>query len=103
MSVCEFEFIGNLTRDPNLRIAGNNKTVATIDIAVNKKKGTEYFRVTAWEVIAENAGKYLSTGDLIQVSGEISTNKRQDEAGNTVYGFDFTAKSIEYLVTKKKN
>jgi single-strand DNA-binding protein len=109
MSLNKFQFIGHLTRDPELTYTPGGKAVANIDIAVNdvwtdsqgqKQEKVNYFRIKTWEKKAENAGKYLAKGSMIFVEGAIQNNTYEKE-GQTVYGFEFVADSIEYLSKKK--
>jgi len=86
MSVNKFLFIGNLTRDSQVRYIGNeSRAVATFDIAVNdewrdrttgeKREKTNYFRIKLWDTLAENAGKYLGKGSSVYVEGHIENTK----------------------------
>ncbi len=101
--------IGNLTRDPELRDAGETK-VATIGLAVNgrKKQGENwievpnFFDVTLWGRQAELAGEHLSKGRQIAVTGRLQWDSWENEAGEkrskvVIVGesFDFLAKPAE--------
>jgi len=102
----KFFLIGNLTRDPSSRIVGNdNKTVVTLDIAVNEKingkEETTFFRVTAWGDIGANAHQYLSTGSTIAVEGYMKNNPRDLGDGKKSFEFNFIAEEIKYLSPKK--
>ena len=76
MSLNKFQFIGNLTRDVELRYTPEGKPVATIDIAVNdsykdkageKQETVNYFRLTCWDKPAEAHAEYLGKGSRIRV------------------------------------
>lgn len=101
----QFQFIGNLTRDPEVKITAGNKTVATIDIAVNtgyidgngeKKEVANFFRIEAWDKLGAAAGKNLAKGKGIIVTGHMKNNNYEVE-GKTVYGIAFVAERIKYL------
>lgn len=104
-----FQFIGNLTRDADLRQSENGgSSRALIDIAVNRawraqggerQEVTDFFRIKCFGALADNAGKYLGKGSKIFVSGRIEPTKFQ-KGDKTEYGFDFIAEGIEYLDTK---
>lgn len=109
MSHNQFQFIGNLTRDPELTYTPNGTAVANIDIAVNsswtdkdnqKQEKVNYFRLKTWAKSAENAGKFLSKGSMIFAEGSIENNT-YDKDGQKVYGFEFVADRIQYLSKKK--
>lgn len=75
----EIEIIGFLGKDPDAKYTPNGKAVTTFSVAVdsdytdastNKKVETTcWWRVTAWNITAENCGKYLKKGDLVMVKG----------------------------------
>ena len=103
----QFEFIGNLTRDAAGRKTGNEFR-AIFDLAVDrgvkqaggpKTKVTDYFRIKCFDVLAENAVRYLGKGSEVFVRGRIEATKigQGDEAR---YGVDFIADKIVYLTTK---
>ena len=53
-------------------------------------------RWTLWGKQAENAGKHLAKGSRVNVVGALRNNN-YDRAGETVYGFNFTADEVDYL------
>jgi single-strand DNA-binding protein len=66
---------GRLTRDPELRQAGEH-TIATLSIAENyAREKVNYYEIEVWNKQAEIAGKHLGKGSLIQVSGNLVTDK----------------------------
>lgn len=73
-------FIGNLTRDPELRFTSGGSPVVGLGIAVNEKwtdrNGAEHEKVlfldvSAWRELAENAAESLSKGDRVLVTGKL--------------------------------
>ncbi|CAE6823705.1 Single-stranded DNA-binding protein [Paraburkholderia aspalathi] len=108
MSLNKFQFIGNLTRDTDVRYTGNDTTLGIFDLAVTdewrdgkgeKQEKTNFFRVKTWDKTAENAGKYLGKGSQVYVEGRIE-NTTFEKNGVTVYGMDFIAEQVQYLRTK---
>lgn len=103
-----FQFIGNLTKDIELRYTGNDKAVGNFDIAVDRVfkkdeqtvKEADYFRITIWGQMAENAAKYLGAGSKIYVEGAIKSGSYEKE-GVKHFTTDFTATNIVYLSTKE--
>jgi len=104
-----FQFIGNLTRDADLRqIENATNCRATINLAVNRPKrpgdtpSVDYFRIKCFNALAENAAKYLGKGSEVFIEGRIEQTKYQKDADTKLeYGIDFIAEKIEYLNTKK--
>ncbi|HEV2618623.1 MAG TPA: single-stranded DNA-binding protein [Acidobacteriaceae bacterium] len=108
MSLNRFQFIGNLTRDTEVRHTSNGTAAGVFDVAVtqqwrdndgNKQEKTNFFRIKTWDKTAENAGKYLGKGSKVYVEGRIENTEYQKD-GQTVYGTDFVAEYVQYLDTK---
>ncbi len=79
MSLNKCVFIGNLTRDPELKVVAGDKKVVKFTIAVNMRmKGgkTEplFLNCEAWDSGAVLIATHFSKGDAIVVSGHL----RQD-------------------------
>jgi len=103
-----FEFIGNLTRDAELRNTGGGKSLGTISLAVDDEwvdgsgkvqKTTEYFRVTVWEKTAVAAHKHLGKGSSVYVQGRIQ-NSKYEKDGADVYVTNYNVDDIQYLSIK---
>lgn len=81
--------MGRLTRDPEVRMAGESK-VANFTIAVdrdikNKQTGereTDFIDCNAWAGRAEFVEKYFHKGSMIVVVGRLQIRKWEDEQGN---------------------
>ena len=74
--------VGRLTRDPELRMTANGKSVCEFSIAVQKRikpqdgsQDADFFRVIAWEKTAEYVSNYLTKGRLVAVDGRLQTRK----------------------------
>lgn len=82
--------VGNLTRDPELKVTASNRKFTMMTVAVNDfwknqngelvKKAT-YLNVVAWGSLAENCAKYLKKGRSVMVEGRIETDKYEDRNG----------------------
>lgn len=100
--------MGRLTKDPEIRYGGaNNTAVARFSIAVDrrfKRDGqptADFFNCTAFGKLGEFVEKYLCKGTKIVLDGEIQNNNYQNKDGQTVYGFQVIANSIEFAESKK--
>jgi single-strand DNA-binding protein len=97
--------VGNLTRDPEIRYAGNGTPIANINIAVNKTMKREggpdadFFRVTVFGKQAELVERYLSKGRKVGIEGRIENNNYEKD-GKTVYQDSIIANRIEFLSPK---
>ena len=98
------EFIGNLTRDPEVRTTQSGKTVCSFTVAVNDGRNPQtneqyvtYYRVSAWDRLGENCAKFLIKGRKVYVEGRVSANPYTDNEGNAKASLDITARSVEFL------
>ncbi len=73
---------GNLTRDPEMKYAGE-KAVTRFSIAINKRtrdgEKTLFIDCEAWEKEAENVAEYKRKGDYVVVMGEIDIDEWEDK------------------------
>ena len=106
MSVNKCHFIGNLTRDPELKYLPSGEAVANCSIACNEKwkakdgsqqEKVEYVSLTFYRRLAEIAGEYLHKGSLIYVEGKLSTRKWQDKDGNDRYTTEISVNEMQML------
>lgn len=102
--------IGNLTKDPELRLTRSGASVCTFNIAVNrrfdKKDGervTDFYRITAWREMAENCHKYLAKGRKVAVIGELQPSIYEGKDGRTYLDLTVQAEEVEFLTPKGDN
>lgn len=93
--------IGNLTKDVELRKTQAGKDVATFTVAVNRKnkqnESTDYFRVSAWNGLAESCHKYLAKGRKVCVVGAVSCRTYTGNDGTTHASLEVMADDVEFL------
>lgn len=110
MSVNKFIGLGNVTKDPEIRVAGEHK-VATFGLAMNERgytlaNGTvvpekvEFITVVAWRGLAEIIEKYVKKGDKLYVEGKVKTRSYDDKDGNKRYVTEIMVDNIELLGNK---
>ena len=84
------QIMGNLGKDPEIKVTNGGKTTARLSVAVNRKyttpqgeekQYTEWVNVVAWGKLAEAAGNELQKGDYIYAEGRYSTRsyEKNDE------------------------
>ena len=75
--------IGNLGRDPELRYTPAGNAVTSFPLATNQrwtdregnqKQSTTWFRVTAWNRLAEICSQYLQKGRQVLVVGTLQSD-----------------------------
>lgn len=80
---------GNLTRDIELRKAGNDFTIGSASIAVERRRKqgdefvteTSFFDVTIFGGSAEFAARKLRKGDLVTIQGRLEQQTWEDKNG----------------------
>lgn len=87
LNLCNF--IGRLGKDVDLRYSADGKPIANFSIACgeswkNKSTGqkqekTTWVRIVIFGNLAEIAGKYLSKGSQVYISGKLQERKWQDK------------------------
>ncbi|WP_236973861.1 single-stranded DNA-binding protein [Membranihabitans maritimus] len=102
--------IGNLGKDPEVRILDSGTKVAKFPMATNEnykdKSGewqtkTEWHDVVLWRGLAEQAERQLKKGSLVYVEGKLTSRKYQDRDGNDRYITEIVARIIRSLDRKE--
>jgi single-strand DNA-binding protein len=104
MSLNSVNIMGNLTRDPELKILSSGKSVCGLSIANNRvytknnEKVTEvsYFDVDVWGPAGENCAKYLKKGSGIIVEGRLKQD-RWEKDGKTQSRVRIAANNIHFM------
>lgn len=95
--------IGNLTRAPETRVTQTGKNVCNFTVAVNCRKSpsgqqeADYFRVSAWDKLAEHCQKYLDKGKKVAVVGAVKVNTYNANDGSARAQMEVTADEVEFL------
>ncbi len=98
--------IGNLGGDPEMRYTPNGTPVTSFSVAVNRSytrqdgeraEETEWFRVSAWRQLAEQANQYLAKGRLAYVEGRLRSRSFQGNDGQTRFVNEIDANQIVFL------
>jgi single-strand DNA-binding protein len=80
--------IGNLTRDPELRVTPKGTAICTFSLAVNRKFKDEsggdreevtYVDIEAWGKSGENIAKYCTKGRPLFVEGRLRLDQWEDK------------------------
>ncbi len=78
-SMSKILIIGNVGKDPELKMTGNGRPVCEFSVAVNRVQGrsqsgerqeeTDWYRVSCWGNLAETAQQIVQKGRLVFVEG----------------------------------
>ena len=101
-------FIGNLTKDVELKQTPNGVSVAQFTIAVSRKftnadgeRETDFIDCVAWRNQAENLAKYRAKGDKIAVTGALQVRTYEAQDGTKRKVCEIIADEIEFIGAKK--
>ena len=105
--------VGHLGGNPEMRYLPDGTAVTNFSVAVNnnhtdrngqKVEQTTWFRVSAWNNLAENVNQYLSRGSKVLVEGTLQADRETGSPrtflrndGTTGASFEVKAISVVFL------
>lgn len=98
--------IGHLGADPEMRYTANGSAVTNFRVATSrswsdqsgeKREETEWFRIVAWNRLAEICAQYLVKGRLVFVQGRLQTRSWEDQQGQKRYTTELFAQEVKFL------
>lgn len=101
--------IGRATEDPSLRFTSGGKPVCEVSVADNHRRkdgnewvddGTTYFRVTAWEYLAEQMAEQIKRGQRVIVVGELRNREYETRDGGKGRSLEVRAYEIGPALAK---
>jgi len=104
------QMTGRLGADPEMRYTPQGHAVTTFRAASNRSwrttagethEDTEWFRVVAWNRLAEICHQWLSKGSRVYVEGRMQTRQWQDQEGQTRYQTEIIAIDIIILDSRR--
>ena len=96
--------IGRLTAEPELRRTGDGTAVCTFTLAVRRprvKDTSDFIDFVAWRQSAEYLSQYGHKGDIVAVSGSLTSRKWKDKNDNNRINWEIQAETVELLSSKK--
>lgn len=98
------EVIGNLTRDPEMRMTPSNQSVTSFSLATNRRyrdtagawvdSPPEYHDVVVWGPLGERCNQVLHKGERVFVSGRLQTRSWEAPDGQKKYKTEIVADTI---------
>lgn len=111
-SVNKVILIGNLGKDPEIRVLENGTKLARFSIATSesyqdkasgeRREITDWHNIVVWRGLAEVAENYLVKGMKVYVEGKLKTRSWQDESGVTKYATEVVADNFTMLTSKSE-
>jgi single-strand DNA-binding protein len=106
-SVSKIVIIGNVGRDPELRMTPNGRPVCEFSVAVNRVTGradggdrqeqTDWYRVSCWSNLAERAQQFITKGRLVYIEGRFTPRTYTDREGKERMSLDISANDFQML------
>jgi single-strand DNA-binding protein len=109
-SVSKIIIIGNVGRDPELRMTPNGRPVCEFSVAVNRVTGkaeareeqTDWYRVSCWQNLAERAQQMITKGRLVYVEGRFTPRTYTDREGKERLSLDISASDFQMLDPRRE-
>jgi single-strand DNA-binding protein len=98
--------IGRLTADPELRRTGTGTACCSFSLAVKRprvKDTTDFLNCVVWQQGAEYLCQYGHKGDIVGVTGYLTSRSWEDKNGNKRIAFEVTCDSVELLSSKRNS
>ena len=98
--------IGNVTRDPLIKVTENNKKIALFTIATNRyyktadgeqKNESEFTNCVAWWSLAEKSEQFLAKWKLIYAEGRLKTRIIEKEGWEKIYKTEIVISNLIFL------
>jgi single-strand DNA-binding protein len=92
LSLNQILLIGNVGQDPEMRYTPSGAAVTNFSLAVNHRSSrrdgdvqqeTEWFRVSAWDRLAETVNQYVVKGSKVFVDGRFRSRQYVGSDGQT--------------------
>ncbi len=106
-SLNKIMLIGNVGKDPEVRLSRAGESFATFSLATSYSyktqagdptEQTEWFRIVMWRKLAEQAEKYIKKGRKLYIEGRVQTRSYDDQAtGVKKYVTEVVADRMEFL------
>ena len=96
--------IGRLCNEPELRRTQNGTACCSFTLAVKRPKVkdiTDFHNFVVWQQGAEYLSQYGHKGDLVGVTGYLTTREWTDKDGNKRKSTEVTCDSVELISTKR--
>jgi single-strand DNA-binding protein len=96
----DVSLIGRLTRDPELRTARNGTDVATLRLAVDRRRrddGAVFVDITCFEGQARACADHLAKGRQVAISGRLELDQWKADDGTNRSRLYVIAQSVQFL------
>lgn len=95
--------MGRLSADVELKQTQSGVSVCSFTLAVNRpnvKDTTDWINCVAWRGTAEFITRYFRKGNMIAITGVLTSRKHQDNNGNNRTAFEVVVDRAEFCESK---
>lgn len=112
VSINKVIIAGHLTRKPEVRPIGNDKSVTSFGIAINerytakdgeKRENVTFIDVEAWNKTGELVAQYLDKGSACFIEGKLKLDSWEDKDGQKRTKLKVVAESVQFLSGGKRS
>lgn len=104
--------VGNLGKEPEMRITPNGQSVTTLSVATNRRYSsnggqpvneTTWFRVSVWGKQAETCNQFLHKGSKVLIEGRLNPDPETggphvwESNGKHGASYEVTASTVRFL------
>lgn len=98
--------IGRVGNDPEMRYTPSGSAVTSFSLATNeryttrdgeRREETEWFRVVAWDRLAEICNQYLTKGRQVYVEGRLKSDSWVGNDGQTRFRNEIIAREVKFI------
>lgn len=110
-SMSKIFIIGNVGRDPELKMTGTGRPVCEFSVAVNRVTGggqgaerqeqTDWYRVSCWGKQAETAQQIVTKGRMVFVAGRFQPRQYTNRNNETAWSFDISCDDFQLLDSRR--
>ena len=106
VSLNKVMLIGNVGGDPEMRFTPSGSPVTSFSVATNrvfstpsgeKKQETDWFKVVAWNKLAEQCNQFLTKGKLVYVEGRLRNHSWDGTDGQKHSRTEVIASRVTFL------
>lgn len=110
-SMAKIQIIGNVGRDPEMKMTPTGKAVCEFSVAVNRvsnaggarNEQTDWYRVSCWGRQAETAQQYVTKGMTIFVEGRFSPRTYTNKDNVEKTSLDITCNDFQMLSRRDRD
>lgn len=98
------QLIGRFVKDIDIKTVNEKTVVANFTLAVNEYGDkTDFISCVAFNKMAETLASYTKKGDIIGITGSITTGSYENKKGGKVYTTDVLVNNFTFLPNVRKD